>query len=456
MCPWSGYDLPESGGPIDTSGGGYDPSNAWALSPGRNEGDMWQFLEKYLAADPNPNRIGDDGVGPLQANPGYDVPDWITKHKGILSKLLQFHEWNVKNTGGGIPGSADNPVSGGGTQNFWSGPGAAYGPLSGPTRGLGDQNNPFIMDGPDIGGVGQGPPLPSGHGHGGGGDGYNGPSGPLDFSDQQPYQAHFLAWQPGNHGDPIFTGPAAGSTSPAPLPAVHSGPTPPPGGFTGHWRGPKGGSGNATSGPSSAGPASGAGTGNSTHDSLADAARALGMSDAEINDFLSSLQDMSAHLSPGQKGGFEHQGPMGYDTNMLSSNEPGHVHNPSFGIWDTSGFPLPTMPTRNQGESSDEYAARLHDMGFSMEDIGGQAGGPHLGDDGWMQGTNVVRGPSGYHFGNQVGPGEPGAPLPGGPLPSRFGNTPLDASDPGAGDYIRGIFGSGGGLGDSNMFTNLY
>lgn len=400
---FTGYDAPEHGGPIDMTGGGLDPSYAWALAPGgRFPGDEWAYLEYLAAKDPSQSRIR-DGIGPGDSDPNYNVPDWLTNHKGLISKLLSLHEKNVREHGGLMnPG---NPQGAGGN-SFYSGPGADYGPLTGPTRGLVDQNTGNIFDGPDHRPEGSSDSTGGGGGRrGGGGGGYNGPVGPMQPK-QPNFHASFLGWQPSNTGAPQFTGPANPTAPIAPPRAP--GPTPPPGGFQGRWRGPNrgggGGGGQGTGGHRiiASGPGGGTtidvGDGGGSY-TIADAARELGLSPEDLAGLGLGMGAFDKGHAPKQDlGGINFRG---YDINALGGNEPGHLHDPSAGIYDTAGMPLPTLAARQFGESWDDYATRLHDLGFSMADIGGQSG-----PAGWMQGGNVVRGDGGYHFGNFAGPGE--------------------------------------------------
>lgn len=402
--PWTGYDPQQSGGPIDVTGGGMDPSYAWALTPGRFNGDEWAYLEYLAAKDPSASRTA-DGIGPGDADPNYKAPK--LPGNGALSKiinaLLALHQKNVTDHSGlSNPGDPQQ----GNVQSAFSGPGAAYGPLTGPTRGLFDQGNDGIFDGPegrgDLGTVGGAPS--GGKHHGGGGGGYTGPSGPV-VPTAQPYQAHFLAWQPTNTGTPRFTGPA-GPTSPAPAPAAAPGKQPPPGGYQGRWRGPnRGGSGAGSSSPSPAADGGGATSSGGGDLSVAEAARQLGLDPKTINDLIAGVSGSGVAAGNVPEGGprgrydFGQNDFLGYDTNMLSMNAPGTLRDPSFGVYDTSGMPNPTPFMKNPGETSDDYMTRLHDAGFGMDDIG-KLMSMQSGWGGW--GTVVGnQGGGGYHFANQ-------------------------------------------------------
>jgi hypothetical protein len=106
------------------------------------------------------------------------------------------------------------------------------------------------------------------------------------------------------------------------------------------------------------------------------------------------------------------------DTNYLDYMTPGWLRDPTAGTTNTSGFPSPTLPAPQHGENFDSYMTRLHDSGFSSDDIfsmlgggygfsptGGNAGpfkpdDPNGGSDwGWGWGTGPpTRGEYGYEF----------------------------------------------------------
>lgn len=453
--PYTGYDPQEMGGPIDNTGGGLDPSYAWALAPGgRFQGDEWAYLEYLAALDPSSDRYDAQGHGPLDGHPEYHVPDWLKNNLGKIGKLLALHEKNVQEGGGMNPG---NPLEHGGN-SLMSGPGADYGPLSGPTRGLLDQEGHF-WDGADHRpeGTSENGPAPSG-GHHGGGGGYNGPVGPMQPA-QPNYHPSFLGWQPNNQGAPQFTGAANGMP---PVPAAGpSGPTPPPGGFQGKWRGPnRGGAASPSSGGSGAsggtsGAAGGTGTGGTY--TVEDAARELGLSPEELAGLGIGIAASGKGKGPRVKQDFGAEGYTGADVNMMGANMPGWLRDPTSSVHDTAGMPNPTAPTRLQGEGTDDYINRLSDMGFGAHDISTMIGAGGGAMQGYGMGGTVVRGPEGYQFGDfadQYAPGEHYDIGPNGArtyfqhdLPEGQQGPPAPNSQQALSDSMRDFLNSGGGGG---------
>ena len=232
--PYTGFDPPEHGTIPDMSGGGMDPSYAWSLAPGgRFAGDDWSAQEVLIALGLDPATF----QARHGAQEGYEVPGPVDDRRGlggiagILSALLRGHEWNVQNTGGVSGGNAHLGL---GDNHFFSGPGAPYGPYSGPTRGLADQGVPpdRINDFPEWRPPGESgfgtPPAP--RRGGGGGGGYNGAGGIPAYQGLQS-TPQFLAWQPADlwagqqpNPRPAFTGGGGSSLGGRPVVVV----APPP------------------------------------------------------------------------------------------------------------------------------------------------------------------------------------------------------------------------------------
>jgi len=307
--------------------------------------------------------------------------------------------------GSSTPGQ---PVSGqaGGPVNFFSGPGATYGPPGGTLNGLGDIGNPHPADGTDSPGLGSVPnsgPL-AGGGGGGKGRGGGGGGGTYVF---HPYgglqgQGAFVNWNPKYPGQAAggatFTGGSPSSDRPAlaPPPSRHPlggggvpGPGEPGGGVGGPGRGAGGRSpGKPGKTPAQDLPAPGAGLGTRPG------------------------PHYSQNLSQDYRG---------VDTSNLDRGTPGYVQDPTTGIQDTAGMPMGTLPAPKPGESYQDYMTQLHDLGYSQDSIASIVGrygfgpgpvGPGPSGEGWNWGTGpVMRGDTGYQFANQApGLGATGRP----------------------------------------------
>jgi hypothetical protein len=404
--PYTGYD---PFGPQDPSGGGIDPSLYYALSPGgRFPGDTQNYLE-YLAAQSR---------GTAGGNPDYDIPDWMTR-LGRIGRLLGSHERNVQQGG---EGQAPSDV-GGYPYQFWSGPGASYGPPGGPLHGLVDQGrmgDPW--DGPDRPEGGSPPSKPH---HGGGGKGT-----PNFGATWQPYQgmqhqSSFVDWQPtqsfsGSSGPTRFVQ-GQGSTSmparPQSMPPLGNG------GRHGHGGGSGGGGGSAGGGHRGGAGNGGAGGGknNKPPDDVAGFLDWLAGSRGQPNRW-------GAAPGPGLRDDIRG----GVDVNNIDRGTPGWQEDPTTGTWDTRGMPNATPTGPEPGESFDHYLTRLHDSGLGADAIGGLIGpnGFHQNENGdWEQGWGtgpVIRGTGGYEFANAAG-GRAG-----------LGGGGLGGLSPNAGDIISG------------------
>jgi hypothetical protein len=394
--PFTGYDpfgpfVP--GGVIDVSGGGMDPSYAWSLAPGgRFPGDDYYYGE-YLAGSSRGTHTG---------NPQYDLPDWMTR-AGKPGRVLGWHERNVQSGGAG-----QAPHSPGyGTYQFWSGPGAAYGPVYGPTRGLVDQGRPpgTAWDGPEWKPEGTSTSKPGkGKGKGGGGGGkfvftpYAGINHQSQFVDMQP-----IGW--GEQAtEPTRFVPGAGSSTPRPAPAPAPGPGRPGGGGQGRrGRGGSGGRGGGPGGPVGPGrPGNQGGRPGFPGGPIHPMPGEPGMR-GRPTDLIGGPGALTSGFRNGIFGGV--------DTNYLDMGTPGGwIRDPSFGTMNTSGFPTQTVPAPRPGESFDSYMTRLHDAGFGNADIGNLVGPGGFNNesgewqwDGWGTGP-VVRGEDGYTFARQGSP----------------------------------------------------
>lgn len=214
-------------GDIGSTSGGFVPTETflpptdqgayYAFSPGgRFPGDTYFWNEVQ------------EGLRHLErhaADPSYQLPDWVTRNKGLLGWLGRAHEQNVQEHGGVNP--TGNPFAGGGG-HLYSGPFASYGPPGGPLHGLLDRGNSGIYDAPETPGLGGGGGGTSG-GAGGGGGGkkpYAGPVGP-PTAQAMPWQSSFVGWNPGGPAQMVpgkaFSSSAPPSGSP-PLPFPPGGP----------------------------------------------------------------------------------------------------------------------------------------------------------------------------------------------------------------------------------------
>lgn len=442
--PDSGQDPSQPGGIVDASGGGLDPGAWMALSQGGHfPGDTQNYLGYLGSTGGQPQQMAQGGGG--RAAPGI---------LGVILSLLGVPFGGLLGGAAGnalgkysTPGQPPTDPAAGGPQSFWSGPGAAYGPPGSTIGGLGDIGNRTPADGTDAP-LGNGPgasgpaSTPSGHRHGGGGGG----GGTYVF---HPYgglqgQGSFVAWNPKYPGEPAggatFTGGSGSSDRPAPAPA----PGPPARG--GHGA-PGGGGANPPGGGSTGRPGGGQG------------GRPGGKPPAP--------QPAAGGAGPQKPPGANAPNAAnvdyhGVDTSNVDRGAPGWMPDPTTGIQDTAGLPLPTLPAPKPGESYQDYMTQLHDAGFSSDAIasvmgahgfqpgapGGTyqapaaGGGPLVQPDqpgGWNWGTGPVvstnPGGGGYAFANQV-------------------NSPGLGSDagPNAADMIRS---GGGGGGIRNLLDTI-
>lgn len=382
--PYTGYD---PFGPDDPSGGGLDPSAYYALSPGgRFPGDTQNYLE-YLAAQSR---------GTAGGNPDYDVPDWMTR-LGRIGRMLGAHERNVQQGGEGqVPSDV-----GGYPYQFWSGPGAYYGPPGGPLHGLVDQGRPTEpWDGTDH--------HENGTESGGGGRHRGGGGGPKMSFSFTPYQgmAHqssFVDWQP--------TAPGTGADGPTRFvhPSVYkpSAQIPPLGGGGGGVAGRGGNGGGGTKGAGRGG-RGGRGRGGNGGGKPSPGKPTAAPTPAD--DLLALL--LGSRGTPNRFGAAQGPGLRGsvlggVDVNNIDKGTPGWQQDPTTGIANTRGMPNGTPFGPDPGESFDHYLTRLHDSGLDSDAIGSMLGpnGFRQNDAGeweWGWGTGpVVHGPNGYQFANQ-------------------------------------------------------
>lgn len=406
--PFSGFDPQEHGALIDVSGGGSDPSAYYALSPGgRFPGDLYAYLES----------LGALSRGTAGANPDYDVPDFLQNLPGVLGRLFRGHEQNVRNGG---TGDVSYPL-GGYPYQFFSGPAAQFGPPGGPLHGLVDMGNPDIWDFPER--APDPPPSPPGRGRRQG-------AGPVPPSTLPTYRgaghsAQFLDWQPVQ----TFGDPSAGRPGQAPpaspsrfVPGQGQGPAPaPPRSREGAGPGQtlplkpaaprKPARAGQPANPGGPAPTTGSGSGNPYLDFLARLFGGLTPAGSTGGD--------PASGSPGRREPGSLLGRpdlRGVNTGNLDLGSPGWIHDPTTGINNTAGFPLGTPNAPRLGQSWDDYAASLHDQGFSTDDIlsliGGRYGFTGQGGDwDWNWGTGpVMRGPNGYDFARNLGSSGGGSP----------------------------------------------
>src|SRR6185436_14426970 len=237
--PYAGSDWTQHGDPIDVSGGGADPTLYYGLAPG----------SPFPGSDQN--YLGYNSGTPW-GSPGWAPPGWLAwmaSHVRGGESLLNAHGRNVNS-----PGAGQDPGTGqaGYPYQFFSGPGAPYGPANGPGHGLVDLGRPpgEIWDHPEWQPEGtstSGEPKKKGHG--------GQQTGHFTF---QPYaglnyHSSFVDWQP---------------TAPAPAPqgatrfvsgAGSSLPGGPPSAAPGGGKGPGKGGGGLGGGTGSGGPGGGQG-----------------------------------------------------------------------------------------------------------------------------------------------------------------------------------------------------
>lgn len=444
--PDTGYDpygTYSPGGAIDNSGGGIDPSYSNSLAPGgRFPGDDWSSLQYRQGLD----------NGSAYGNPDYQLPSWLTSLLGgtRAGSLLARHEGNVQSPGAG---QAVHDAGAAGSNHFFSGPGAAYGPGgNSPTRGLVDQGRPpgEAWDGSELR-----PPGGTEAGNGGKGKGHGGSqAGHFTFSPYQGIQQHaqFVDWQPTAlgeqpNGPTRFVG-GSGSATPR-------GPIAPPAGTRGTGgRAPGGGSGAGTGQGAGAGRGLGAGgPGASPGAGSGPAGRpGQGTQDPAGPFRLSNNHEPFNSSTYG-----------GVDTNNLDYRTPGWQRDPTTSVMYTSGFPnaTPHAPTsgwdpnvvgKSPIQGLDSYVTSLHDAGYSSDDIASFMG-PYgyrqddNGNWGWGWGTGPVfaNGENGgnYSFANGSGPGQ--APAGNGFSPGPFW----------AGGHYQHETDNHGPAGGPSLFANL-
>jgi hypothetical protein len=340
------------------------------------------------------------------------------------------------------PGQPPTDPSTGGPNNFWSGPGAAFGPPGSTLGGTGDIGRPAPMDGTDSAGLGNvgGPggsaaPPAKGRGGGGGGGGtyvfhpYGGLQGQGSFVNwdptypgQTPDAATFTSGSGSSDRRPAAPPPARGGRQAGGSGSDPDGGTGGPGRPVGGRGGPGKGQGKVPSPQAPGGP-------------------------------LGPPGKPSKPVNPGNQAA----GGAGVDTNQLGRGTPGWMQDPTTGIQDTSGMPMGTLPAWGPGESYQDYMTQLHDAGWSQDSIASILGpyglgpggkGPGPTGEGWNWGTGpVVLGPAGYQFMNQLGGQGIGAT---GPSPAGGGVSPMTQGpwSPGA---LQGNFAASGGVGGQNV-----
>lgn len=406
--PWGGY---EQGGVIDNSGGGQDPSYAYALAPGgRFPGDDY-FNSEYRAALDNGSAFGD---------PDYQ-PGWLLNllSHGRAGSLIDAHANNVRSPGAG---QAPHDSGAAGSNSFFSGPGAAYGPAYGPTRGLVDQGRP---PGEAYDGAEHRPEGESTGGTGGKGKGHGGSqAGHFTFSPYQGIQhdAQFVDWQPTAFGEQPngptrFVGGGGSSTPRAPAASPTQAP---PGGRSGGGAGQ--GQAGGGSGRGGAGSGHGAGRGGGGGGQGTGSGAGKPGSGGTISRGLPPVGGGQGR--PGSLNQTHDSIYGGVDTNYLDFRTPGWLRDPTTGIMNTSGMPNatpfgpqsgfdPNVVGRSPVQGFDSYMTQLHDAGLGNDDIMSLLGpyGYHQNDAGdwmWEWGSGpVVRNPDsgGYEFANGSGSG---------------------------------------------------
>jgi len=393
---WTGYDNPQHGDPIDVSGGGADPGYYYALAPG----------SPFPGSDQN--YLGYNSGNPY-GSPGYAPPGWLAwmaSHVRGGESLLNAHSGNVNS-----PGAGQDPGLGtaGYPYQFFSGPGAPYGPASGPGHGLVDMGRPpgEIWDHPEWKPEGtstSGDSKKKGHG--------GQQVGHFSF---QPYQglnyhSSFVDWQPAApgtapQGATRFVSGGGSSIPGGPTPVRPAGGQKPGKGSRGQGAGAGGGGNGAGRGPGGPNTGKPGGGGQSPSGSQAG--------------------PYSPQAEPGQAGrprlGIGGHGTDsmfgGVDVNNIDYRTPGWLRDPTTGILNTAGMPnaTPFAPTRcNRGgpnQAFDAYLNQLHDQGLSTDDIISLLGPygyriDNNGDFQWQWGSGpVVRGDNGYAFARQASGG---------------------------------------------------
>lgn len=451
--PDSGNDPQQSGSLLDGSGGGSDTSLYQLLSPGgRFYGDISNYLG-FIQAKNTGGQLGNgnEDVSNIQLPSNYGK---------LISALLNGLVNNARQGGAGqAPG---NPLTDGGYPfQLYSGPGASFGPKGGSLNGLLDQGNLSPVDGTDnpfnhldTAGI----PTDNGGGKKGGGGG----GGSFSFTPYGgvPFTASFVGYSPTQPGAVQHAAPIIQSL-------VNSGSITAPPSSPGKQGG---GSGSGTGGSGSGGGGHRAPTWQVGGTPPAIPTGGIQRPDGRIIDKNGNTiwapapgqkvtsggggpgsGNAGASTNPtgaGQFGGVLPQGGIpanlfgpgingpagttptdrdsrGVNFNNLDKGTPGWLRDPTQGIQNTAGMPLPTLPDP-KGMTADQYITLLHDLGFTQEDIAGvvsnygfnignpQAGPPspdghNPGDAdnvsfGWGTGP-VVRGANGYMFANGSGGG---------------------------------------------------
>ncbi len=403
----SPYGVFTPGGATDVSGGGEDPSYAWSLAPGGSFPGADQNYLGYRQGDP-------------YGNPGYK-PGYLSSllSHTRLGPLISGMTANAQSPGAGqAPG--DPTTSGGYPYQGWSGPGAAYGPITGPTRGLIDQGRPpgTAYDGPET--------KPSISGEGGGTTKKGGNKRPTQHFSFTPYQAiqvhpQFVDWQPSNPGDPStptrFVSGSGSSTPATPAPAAQKpgkGPGKPGKGGSGGKGSPAGPGGQAPAGTGGAGGKPGLGQ------PPMGARQPVGAPATSVPPGTSPYGTQQIRARDG-KPDFTAGTYGGVDTNYIDYRTPSWLRDPTTGILNTSGMPDPTpfapdSPAYQQSmggpnQQFDAYVTALHDRGLGTDDImslvgpyGYQQDGKGGWTWGWGSGPVVSNGPHGgnYSFASQA------------------------------------------------------
>lgn len=318
------------------------------------------------------------------------------------------------------PGAGQDPSAPAGYgYQFYSGPGAAYGPGGvSPTRGLVDEGKPpgSAYDSPEYRPPGGNDAGPAGKPKGGG-------RAHTSFAGAyQPYQGmqshpQFVDWQPSPPGMPVqgatrFVGGGPSSTTPAPPPAPGK-----PG---------KGGGKSPAAAPGGAGGGTGAGAGRPPLTGAGGPGAGQRPGGAGTG---AAPQDGSSIFKPGIPGQNVNHPDLrggifgGVDTNYLDYRTPGWLRDPTTGTYNTSGFPnaTPFAPNSNNrggaNQAFDAYVTALHDAGFGTDDIMSLVGpyGYRLDDRGdwqwgWGTGPTVSTGAhgGGYTFARDASGGGKG------------------------------------------------
>lgn len=456
---YSPYGEFDPGGVVDMSGGGADSSYAWSLAPGgRFPGDDYYSSEYRSGLD----------TGGAYGNPDYRLPPWLAATLGHsrVGSLLSRHESNVRSPGAG---QAVHDAGAAGSNHFFSGPGAAYGPATGPTRGLVDQGRPpgEAWDGPELrppGGTEAGKP---GKGKGKGGS----QAGHFTYSPYQGIQQHaqFVDWQPTAFGEQPsgptrFVG-GAGSSTPGGSAAPPAGTRGQGGkGGKGDGKGPAGGP--AAGGGRGAGSGQGQGAGGPGGRPGANSGQGGGPGQGAYPPVDGGAVAQGGHFRPSDnKTPFNASTYGGVDTNNLDYRTPSWMRDPTTSVMYTSGFPnaTPFAPTSGHWQTAsgatnqpiqgfDSYVTSLHDAGFTTDDImslvgpyGYRQDGSGNWEWGWGTGPVVSNGENGgnYSFANGSGPSSGGAGDGFSPGPFWAGGTYQNETD------------HHGSSGQPSLFANL-